>query len=493
MLTAADLIVGILPEEAGRLCPRAAEGVPIRGVVIDSRDASPGCLFVALRGEHLDGHDFVLQAVAAGATAVLAENAPAGFPGSVLDLRGPLPDPCEVATPLCLVVPSSLAALQAVAGYWRGRSQARVVGITGSVGKTTCKELTAAVLSRVYRTLHSQGNFNNEIGLPLTLLQMEPTHERLVLEMGMYALGEIRQLAALARPQIGIVTNVGHSHLERMLTIERIAQAKAELPQALPPESEGGVAILNADDERVFAMRALTTARVFCFGLSPQADLWADEIEGQGLEGVRFRFHYGREAIRIHLPMLGRHSVHSALAAASVALVEGMAWPDIIGGLTEQPAQLRIVVAPGPAGSTIVEDVYNSSPASALAALNLLADLPGRRIAVLGGMLELGSFTHEGHRLVGRRTREVADQLVTVGELGRIIGKEAIEAGMPPDSVHTAATNQEAAVALEQVVRKGDMILIKGSRALKMEEIVAAIAAPGIGGPLLGQKKELRA
>ncbi|HNS49626.1 MAG TPA: UDP-N-acetylmuramoyl-tripeptide--D-alanyl-D-alanine ligase [Anaerolineae bacterium] len=489
MQTVASLIVGIRAGQPAMEVPGGAEAIAIRGFAIDSREVKPGNAFVALPGEHLDGHDFALAAVAAGAVAVLAERAPDGFPGSVIDLRTPEAGPSEVTAPVCLVVQSSLAALQRAAGEWRNRSSVRVVAITGSVGKTTCKELTAAILGRSYRTLHSKGNYNNEIGLPLTLLQLEATHERLVLEMGMYALGEIRQLAAIARPHIGVVTNVGHSHLERLVTVERIAQAKSELPDSLPPAEEGGVAILNVDDDRVLAMQGSTRARVFGYGLRPQADLWADEIESQGLEGVRFRFRFGRRSVPAHLPMLGRHSVHSALAAASVALVEGQGWPDIIAGLSEQSAQLRIVVVQGPAGSTIIEDTYNSSPASALAALNLLSELAGRRVAVLGGMLELGSFTHEGHKLVGRRAREVADQLVTVGVLGRLIGEEALLASMPSDTVHMAADNAEAAALLQRIVQRGDTVLIKGSRAMHMEEIVAAITSSYNGSSVSGAKE----
>jgi UDP-N-acetylmuramoyl-tripeptide--D-alanyl-D-alanine ligase len=488
MQTVADIIAGLRTGPVTELAT-GAEAIAIRSFVIDSREAMPGSAFVALRGERLDGHDFIPAAVAAGAVAILAERVPEGFGGTVLDLTAPPAGPCEVHAPVCLVVPNSLAALQSAAGHWRSRCPVRVVAITGSVGKTTCKELTAAILRRTFRTLHSKGNYNNEIGLPLTLLQLEPSHQRLVLEMGMYAVGEIRQLAALARPHIGVVTNVGHSHLERLVTVERIAQAKAELPESLPPADEGGVAILNGDDERVLAMRGSTRARVFCFGLSPQSDLWADEIESQGLEGVRFRFRSGRESVRVHLPMLGRHSVHSALAAASVALVDGIGWPDIVAGLAEQSAQLRIVVVPGPAGSTVIEDTYNSSPASALAALNLLSDLAGRKVAVLGGMLELGSFTTEGHKLVGRRTREVADQLVTVGALGRLIGEEALTAGMASDAVHMTTDNAEAAALLQQIVRSDDTVLIKGSRAMHMEEIVAAITAPYNGSSASGVKE----
>jgi len=490
MLTLADLVTGICGGTQEAPVPDGAGAIEIRSAVVDSRLAGPGSLFVALRGTNHDGHEFILDAVAAGSVAIIAERAAAGFPGPVLDLRSSTVDRSPITQPACLIVPNALAALQEAAKHWRSRSTARVVAITGSVGKTTCKELAAAILNQRYPTLKSQGNYNNEIGLPLTLLQMDRSHRRVVLEMGMYALGEISQLAGIARPDIGVVTNVGHSHLERLVTIERIAQAKAELPQALRSAGDGGVAVLNADDERVMAMKDQTHAQVFTFGLSSEAELWADEIESQGLEGIRFRFRFGGQAVRAHLPMLGRHSVHAALAAASVGIVEGLGWPEILSGLAEQSAQLRIVVVPGPSGSTIIEDVYNSSPASALAALNLLADLGGRRMAVLGGMHELGSYTHEGHKLVGRRVREVADQLVTVGALGRMIGEEAMEAGMSPSSVHMAETNAEAISALREIVRQGDIVLIKGSRVTQMEEIVAALTSQGSSAPFGGGVKE---
>jgi len=312
----------------------------------------------------------------------------------------------------------------------------------------------------------------------LTLLHLTAAHERAVLEMGMYDVGEIAQLAYIARPQIGVVTNVLPIHLVRLGTIERITQAKAELPQALPPAVEGGAAILNADDERVRAMADQTRARVFTYGLDSSADLWADSIQSEGLEGIRFRFHFGRERIHAHVPMLGRHSVHTALRAAAVGLVEGLSWEEIIAGLRDQSAQLRLVAVPGPAGSIILDDTYNSSPSSCIAALNLLAELDGRKIAVLGGMYELGRYEEEGHKIVGRRVRDVADLLITVGQLGHILGEEATKAGMAGDAVFPAETKAQAVDLLRGLIETGtggDRVLVKGSRGLEMEEIVTAL------------------
>jgi UDP-N-acetylmuramoyl-tripeptide--D-alanyl-D-alanine ligase len=315
--------------------------------------------------------------------------------------------------------------------------------------------------------------------LPLALLHLTASHERVVLEMGMYDVGEISQLADIAMPQVGVVTNVGPTHLERLGTIERIAQAKAELPQALPPASSGGVAILNQDDDAVRAMAGQTRARVFTYGLDPGAHLSADEIESEGLEGIRFNFHFGQETIHVRVPMLGRHSVHTSLSAAAVGLVEGLSWQEIMAGLRDQSVQLRLVTVPGPAGSIILDDTYNSSPRSCIAALNLLDELEGRKIAVLGDMYELGRYEDEAHRLVGRRASDVADLLITVGQLAQTIGDEAITAGAAPDTVYLLRTNSEAIELLRVLIESGagtDRVLVKGSRGMAMEEIVAALA-----------------
>jgi UDP-N-acetylmuramoyl-tripeptide--D-alanyl-D-alanine ligase len=377
-----------------------------------------------------------------------------------------------------LIVADSLAGLQRAAAYWRRQHPVRIVGITGSIGKTTSKEVIAAVIRQRYRTLQSEGNYNNEIGLPLTLLSLTRSVERVILEMGMYQIGEIAQLAKIALPQVGVVTNVGPSHLERLGTIERISQAKAELPQALPPGQEGGVAVLNADNKWTRAMANQTQARVFTYGLDPSADLWADAIEGEGLEGIHFRLHHGKAVLHTRVPLLGRHSVHTALSAAAVGLVEGLSWEEIVAGLRDQSAQLRLVAVPGPDGSIILDDTYNASPASCVAALNLLEELDGRKIAVLGDMYELGRYEDEGHKLVGRRARDVADQLITVGPLGRIMGQEALRVGMDPNAVHLLDTKAETIDLLRALIGAGsgtDRVLIKGSRGLEMEEVVAAL------------------
>jgi UDP-N-acetylmuramoyl-tripeptide--D-alanyl-D-alanine ligase len=455
--------------------PAEAFEIPISETVIDSREATPGAFFIALRGEKGDGHDHVGDAFANGAVAALIDR-DIDADCTVLDLRTPPSEPPEtLQMPVCLRVPDSLAALQILARYWRGRFHPRVVGVTGSVGKTTTKELIATVLGERYRTLKSELSYNNEIGLPLTLLGLTDAHERVVLEMGMYDVGEIAGLCAIARPHVGVVTLIAPVHLERAKTMERIIHAKTELVAALPPAPEG-VAILNADDANVMGMAAHTQARIVTYGLTPEADLWADAIEGLGLEGIRFRLHHGGETMTIRARMLGRHSVHTALRAAAVGLVEGLSWDEIVRGLQTSASHLRLVAVRGPNGATILDDSYNASPDSVIAALNLLADLtPERRIAVLGDMRELGSYEETGHQRVGRRAALVVDVLVTVGELGRIIAREAVMSGMPPERVHAMATTDEAADWLIEEVRGGDAVLVKGSLAMGMARIVDAL------------------
>ena len=484
---------------SGEIPPLVVPATPIGRAVVDSRDAAAGDLFVALVGQNADGHQYVPVALASGAGAVIVEErgrAAAQQAGAAVvdctrgrwSLTAKLPEQYRPKQAIAYVVDDSTQALQQVGAFQRlhrAKTNLRVIGITGSVGKTSTKELTAGVMRQRFRTLASQGNLNNEQGLPLTLLGLGYETECAVLEMGMYDLGEIDRLCTLARPHVGIVTMVGPVHLSRLGTIERIAQAKSELPAALPSADEGGVAILNWDDPRVKAMASATRARIFRYGTTPEADLWADEVRGMGMEGIRFRFHYRRqgqtrvETISVRVPLLGSHSVQTALCAAAAGLVEGLGWDEIIAGMQSTPGQLRLVIVPGVNGSTVIDDTYNASPTSMIAALNLLADVEpkgqGRRVAVLGDMRELGDYTDEGHRLVGRRAADVVDLLVTVGELGAAIAAEASGVQFDPAALHVTQTADETIALLRTLLRPDDLVLVKGSRAVGMETIVTEI------------------
>jgi|GEM_PF-6011855 len=292
--------------------------MPVRPV-LDSRQAGPGAVFFAFAGENVDGHDFVADALARGAAAAVIER-PVDVAAATLDLTGGALEFAALETPLLIQVPTVLGALQQAATFWRQQLQPRVVGITGSVGKTTTKEVVAQVLARRYHVIRSAGSYNNEIGLPLTLLQLHSDHERVVLEMGMYVRGDIRLLAGIAGPQVGVVTNVEPVHLERAGTLENIALAKRELVDALPEAEAGGVAVLNYDDPHVRAMAEHTSARIFYYGLAQQADLWADEVRSLGLEGVRVRLHYRDEQLYVRAPLLGQHSVHTIALPRRTAL-----------------------------------------------------------------------------------------------------------------------------------------------------------------------------
>jgi UDP-N-acetylmuramoyl-tripeptide--D-alanyl-D-alanine ligase len=375
---------------------------------------------------------------------------------------------------VCILVDDTLSALQEFAGFWRNRMNLRVIGVTGSVGKSTTKELVAEVLSQRYRTQRNPGNMNNEIGLPLSLLRLAPETEMAVLEMGFYVPGEISLLCRLARPQVGVVTNVGTVHDARAGSREVIAQGKAELVQSLPPAPEG-VAILNYDDPMVRQMAEKTQAAIFYYGLDPRADVWADKVEGMGLEGIRFQLHYKNESLFLRIPLIGRHSVHTALRAAAVGLIEGLTWQEIVEGLRSAQSQLRLIAVRGRHGALLLDDTYNASPESNLAALNLLKDLSGRRIAVLGDMLELGPYERRGHALVGLRAADVVDELVTVGERGRQIALAAQMGGLAAAKIHTFDGTNDALVYLQDHLSAEDVVLVKGSHGMRMDRIVAAL------------------
>lgn len=493
MLTLWDLfsaLTGIKPSGSESVARLIQE--PITRVAIDSRQVIPGSVFFALQGEALDGHQFIGEALARGAIAIVgtmrARELGFGRRLTLIDVAGLQPNPSlaanvvlelahgeapnESASVPCFVTQNSLVALQTFAAYWRRKFPAlQVIGVTGSVGKTSSKELVSAVLKQRYRTLKSQGNLNSETGLPLTLFALNDTYERAVLEMGMYARGEIATLAEIAQPKIGVVTLVAPIHLERLGTIENIANAKAELVQALPAD---GWAILNGDDVRVRAMREKTRAQSLTFGLNPTNDVWADSIESQGLEGMQFSLHHRDTHFNVRVPLLGQHSVHTALAAAAVGLAQGLSWEEILRGLTDESAQLRLIAVPGKNGITILDDTYNASPPSTLSALNLLSEMSERKVAVLGDMRELGEYEREGHLLVGIRAAQVADLIIAVGALGKLIGNAAREQGHT--EVHYARDNAEATELLRELTRQGDIVLVKGSRGAQMEEIVRAVA-----------------
>ena len=454
----------VLAATGGAVHGTAPASFSFIGASVDSRRTSPGSIFVALRGEHADGHAFVTDALRAGAVAALVER-PVELPG-------------DVAGAPQVVVTDALRALQDLAAWWRSRHPVRVVGITGSTGKTIAKEITADVLSRGLTTLRNEGNLNSETGLPMTLLRLEPRHEAAVLEMSMYTVGEIARLAEIARPEIGVVLAVHPTHLERAGSLERIAAAKAELPAALPHD---GLAVLNADDPRVAAMAQVTAAPIRTFGLGPTAEVGASDIVSHGLAGTEFtvRAPWGTRRIRSATP--GTHLVPHALAALAVADRLGVRMDDAAEALAAgSHADHRMQIVEATSGATLVDDTYNASPVSVAAALDFLADTPvaaGRlRIAVLGDMLELGPDEKRLHREIGTRAARAADAIVAVGPRGAWVAEGAVAAGAP--NVVRAADAEDAVAVLERATAPGvgDLVLLKASRGIGLDRAVDLLA-----------------
>jgi UDP-N-acetylmuramoyl-tripeptide--D-alanyl-D-alanine ligase len=443
----------------------------ISEAVIDSRQAIPASLFVAIRGDRQDGHTYIEAAFKNGASLALIDSEiDPSIP--VVDVRQPLPaDFTFPAAPFAIRVENSTKGLQTIAAGWRRSLDLRVIGITGSVGKSTTKELVADVMSQRYRTVKNQGNFNNEIGLPLTLLKLSRGTQCAITEMGFYYKGEIQKLCEMAQPQVGILTNIGTVHAERAGSQEKIAEGKSELVQFLPDAPEG-TAILNYDDPWIRPMNKLTKASVLYYGLDPEADLWADSLQSRGLEGISFRLHYRGERYSLQIPLIGQHSVHTALRAVAAGLVEGLSWEEIITGLRHSSNQLRLVAVRTQQGALMLDDTYNASPESTLAALNLLSEIPGHHIAVLGGMLELGPYEKSGHEKVGIRAAEIADQILTLGDKGKMIADAAIRAGIAANRVTSYENTDQVVEALRSLLKEGDVVLVKGSHGLRMDRIV---------------------
>jgi len=435
-------------------------GAAVTGVSVDSREVGPGDLFVAIRGERTDGHLYVRDAFERGAAAALVERRDSKAPP-----RGRA----------VVVVEDSLRAMGELAAAHRRRHDVVMVGITGSVGKTTTKDMAAAALSTRWTTLKTFENYNTEIGLPLTLFELEPRHEAAVVEMGMRGPGQVGWLARIAAPLVGVVTNVEPVHLELLGSLEEIAAAKAELVKALPRD---GTAVLNAASPALREAAAGLECRVVYFGDDPAATVRAEDVSADG-GGVAFTLVVEGERTAVHLPVPGRHNVENALAAAAAAWSLGLEPEAIARGIESfSPTGMRMQIV-NASGIVIIDDTYNASPVSTRAALSALLDVAGgRTVAVLGDMLELGAYAVEGHREVGREAARLGvDVLVAAGDLAREAAREAVRSGMEEDAVHVCDDNEDAARAVAALVRDGDTVLVKGSRGSHMEVVVRRLRA----------------
>lgn len=443
----------------------------LAGVSIDSRTLRAGELFIAIHGPRHDGHDYVGAALERGAVAGVVAGARLGDYSE--DVRRKLlgvDDPSAALQQLARVVRES----------WRcGHAGRWLAAITGSAGKTTTKEILAALLSARFRILKSEGNLNNEFGVPLSLLRLEEEHEAAVLELGMNHRGEIARLAEMAEPEVGVVTCVAPVHLEFFKSVEEIALAKRELVEHLA--GPGAVAVLNADDERVAGFAEVCDAQVQTFGLSAKADFRATNIADHGIDGTTFDFIGAKESARLHLPLAGRHNVRNALAALAAASVWGVGAAEAKKVFPQlEPASMRGQILKFEEGFAVINDAYNSNPVALASAVELLMATPGygRRILAAGEMLELGARAAELHREAGRNAtaRKVDWIFGAQGNAAEIVAG-AIAAGHPAAQARFFDSSEAAGAALAEFVQRGDLLLVKGSRGVKMERIVEALLA----------------
>jgi UDP-N-acetylmuramoyl-tripeptide--D-alanyl-D-alanine ligase len=431
---------------------RVSEDPLFTGWSVDTRTLCPGDLFFALRGPNHDGHAYVALAMQMGAAAAVVER--------------PIPDATT------LVVPDSLVALQKLAAWARLQWGGRVVGITGSAGKTTAKDAIAHLLAVELQVGKTIGNLNNHVGVPLSLLRLPDEARVAVLEMGMNHAGEIRDLAAIAKPDIGVVTNVGYAHVEAFASIEGVALAKRELIEALDPRA--GIAVLNADDPHVAQFREIHPGRTITFGLSNVADVRATNMAFAS-DGARFRV----DGVDFHTTLAGRHGVLNLLAGMAVA----RAFEIPLERLRQAVATFTIGKMRGERlernGIIIWNDCYNSNPEAVHAMLDVLRSTPARRhIAVLGEMLELGHAAESLHRQAGRCAAESGiDALVAVHGAARFMAEEAVRAGMPPQSVQFFEHSEDAGGFVRQLAQPGDAILFKGSRGIAIERAMEKVLA----------------
>lgn len=444
-------------ENIAKVCGGVYVGSPekkeqeVKGIVTDSRKVEEGFLFVPIKGARVDAHDFIDGVMEKGALCTLTER-----------------ELGEKSFPY-IKVNSSLQAVKDIAEFYLKQLSIPVVGITGSVGKTSTKEMIAAVLEEKYNVLKTKGNFNNELGVPLTVFGLRPDHEIAVLEMGISDFGEMHRLAKIARPDTCVITNIGLCHLEFLKSRDGILKAKTEIFDFL--ESDGHV-ILNGDDDKLITVRDVKGIKPLFFGVDNHQGVWADEIESKGLKGISCRIHAGEESFKVLIPIPGRHMVYNALAGTAVGLTYGMNMEEIkkgIESLQSLSGRFHIIET---GNRTIVDDCYNANPVSMKASLDVLQDALGRRVAILGDMGELGKEEVEMHREVGvyAAARDI-DKIICVGELAGDMAEAARLAAPTKDIVHFAE-KESLLEALPEMIRDGDTILVKASHFMEFEKVV---------------------
>ena len=447
----------------GTLIQGSAE-TEVHDVVTDTRAIQPGMFFVPLKGERFDGHNFVKEALAKGAVGFVTEQELSIVSGEVCIIK----------------VKDTLEALQDIAAYYRSKFPIPFIGITGSVGKTTTKDMIAKVLEQRYCIHKTKGNFNNEIGLPLTVFGLRNEHQIGITEMGMSGFGEISRLVYVAKPETAVITNIGLSHIEKLGSQDNILKAKMEIFENL---SDNGVAVLNGDDSNLFRLKGTLGFKVLYYGINNlENDYRAVNIIHHD-DNMTFDTTIDGKVYTITVPVMGEHNIYNSLAAIAVGLRYGMDIQEIAKGIAEfVPGNMRLNIFECK-GIKVIEDCYNASPTSVEAALKVLKQLNSKRkIAILGDMLELGEWTESSHRDIGRFTQENnADYLFAVGKYAERIKEGALNAGMPSERVYSFKDNNEINQTLESFLQQGDAVLVKGSRGMKMENISGYIRSAYLG------------
>ena len=447
----------IIEATGGQLVSGKAE-VIVTGISTDSRRINEGCLFIPLTGERFNGHDYINKALEEGAAAVLTQQDESGAEG------------CSF-----IRVMDTSKALRDLAAWYRKKFSIPFVGITGSVGKTSTKDMIACVVGSKLNVLKTEGNLNNEIGVPLTIFNLDETHEAAILEMGMSGAGEIGRLTAIIKPDVAVITNIGISHIEKLGSRQNILKAKLEILEALNPD---GPVVLNGDDALLAGMKDFLKFRTVLYGMDEGVDYRACNINSHGESGTFFDITLGGREYNIHIPVPGAHNVHNALAAVAVGCELGIPMKDIIKGIAGfSPSKMRMDILSFN-GMKIINDVYNASPNSMEAGINVLSEigLENRKIAVLGDMLELGEWAEKAHFDVGKYSSVAGiDQIIAVGSNARFIADGALSAGHSEEMVRYFQSNTEALDYLQKNLGPGDVILVKGSRGMKMEEIVKGL------------------
>lgn len=438
-------------------------------VSTDSRTIRNGELFIPIKGERFDGHDYIEHAFQSGAAGAITERDAAEIYKSDNGI--------DFGEKTIIKVDDTLKALRNLASYYRQKFKIPFIGITGSVGKTSTKDMISCILMQEYNVLKTEGNLNNEIGLPLTIFNLEPYHEVAVVEMGMSSIGEISRLTSIVHPKIAVITNIGMSHIEKLGSRQNILKAKMEILEGVPKD---GLVVLNGDDNLLYGLKGFLDKHTVYYGMDEGLDYQAYNIQNAGESGVYFNITIKNKEYKIHVPIPGVHNIHNALAALVIGIEMGVPVDEIIEGIrlfTPDKMRLNIV---SHKGFKIINDTYNANPQSMEAALRVLKDInsingnsPRRRIAVLGDMLELGDWSYDAHFNLGKFSVSLGiDYIITVGQDGKNIAKGALEAGAGHEKVKSFSDNIEVSEFLKGFISDDDVILVKGSRGMKMEEIV---------------------